>query len=447
MKHRRRIPKILLGTIAFVLIVSVALGGFVWWKTAPPPRIDTVAALIEARDALQPEGADAWPRYVALNRGTLGMQRFGDRDASDLSRLFFRIGSSEFAILTTGEWDDPRLDSAKAMLREAQPIVEALRHATDAPACRAPIIAGQILVLARDESAVDAGDAPSGTQADGFSSLGAMQFPYFLRLLSSEARAAFEEDDFERYEDTIRRIFTLCEHLGAAPFDFAQNARSKSEQTVAYRIISLLALEGEMSPDEIDAMITIIDEPRRAMPLRDYLRAVAEVSTSTVGQNLSRELRSPKNWISAGRYVLSFPSPRSDARSGAAYLLNAAEVVDLPLANPGSEPSVPPYPSELAGFTFSSTRRGRNAALCARAATRLILLLERHHALTGEWPASLEDIMPREETLDPNTLTPFVYTLTPEGPFPFSLLAPPEADFIREEDRDFTKPRSPILVQ
>jgi hypothetical protein len=194
-------------------------------------------------------------------------------------------------------------------------------------------------------------------------------------------------------------------------------------------------------------MITIIDEPRRAMPLRDYLRAVAEVSTSTVGQNLSRELRSPKNWISAGRYVLSFPSPRSDARSGAAYLLNAAEVVDLPLANPGSEPSVPPYPSELAGFTFSSTRRGRNAALCARAATRLILLLERHHALTGEWPASLEDIMPREETLDPNTLTPFVYTLTPEGPFPFSLLAPPEADFIREEDRDFTKPRSPILVQ
>ncbi len=91
------------------------------------------------------------------------------------------------------------------------------------------------------------------------------------------------------------------------------------------------------------------------------------------------------------------------------------------------------------------TARDRN--LSARAATIIVLLLERHHAVTGEWPAALEDIMPREETLDPNTLTPFVYALTPDGPFPFSLTAPAEATFIPEEVRDFTKPRHPLPVQ
>ncbi|MGP1310937.1 MAG: hypothetical protein ACTS27_12140, partial [Phycisphaerales bacterium] len=77
------------------------------------------------------------------------------------------------------------------------------------------------------------------------------------------------------------------------------------------------------------------------------------------------------------------------------------------------------------------------------AATRVMLLLEKHHANTGAWPKALDEIMPREDTLEPNTDEPFEYSLTPDGPFPYSLRAPDEAAaFIyNAEDREFTRQR------
>jgi hypothetical protein len=448
MKHRRRWPKILLGTIAFVLIVSAAFGGFVWWKTAPPPTIDTVAALIKAREALQPEGEDAWPRYVALLRDTLGMEHFNDWHASDLSRLFFSIGTSEIATITTSEWDDPRLDDAKAMLREAQPIVEALRYATDAPACRAPILS-VTLHSGLQIAPLDSRDETSGSPLDDYSAIGGVQFAYFLRFLGLfqlEAREAFEVGDLERCTDTIRRMFTLCEHNGAAPFDTAQMSQSETEKLV-YRFIRLLALDGQMPPDWVDAMIEIIDDPARAMPLRDFLLSTAEVSANTDMRHYAREMRAPSELLETVLGAWSSPSPREFALRRAESVRETAAIVDVPTAELASRGLSRDLFISHSDPRVRRVTRYREIALSARAATRIILLLERHHALTGEWPASLEDIMPRGETLDPNTLTPFVYTRTPDGHLPFSLLAPPEADFIREEDRDFTKPRVPIAVQ
>lgn len=446
MKHRRRLPKILLGVIAFVLLVSVAFGGFVWWKTAPPPRIDTVAALIEAREALQPEGEDAWPRYVALYRDTLGMKHFGDRDASDLSRLYFRAGSAEFVILLVGEWDDPRLDNAKSMLREAQPIFEALRYATDAPACRTPMLSHNTLLYAGPDMSFNVSDETSASPLDAYSAVGGFQFPYLHRLLLFEARDAFESGDCERLIDANRRMFTLAEHIGAAPFQSSLKRRVEAE-IITYRNISLLALHGDMPTESVDAFLAMFDEPARDIPLRDYLLATVEVSANIDLRHFSREIRAPSELLQTSIDAFSYSSPREIAERRVREVQDAAEFVDLPTADLVSRGLPKDYLLAHEAFYISRAVKDRAAALCARAATRIILLLERHHAVTGEWPASLEDIMPREDTLDPNTLTPFVYTLTPDGPFPFSLSAPPEAAFVREEERDFTKPRPPFPVQ
>jgi hypothetical protein len=444
---KRAFPKLLIAIIAFVVLVSMGVGGFVWWKTAPPPRIDTVAALIKAREAIQPEGEDAWPRYVAFFRDTLEMERFGERDASDLSQLYFRIGSSDFAILTAGDWDDPRLGDAKAMLREARPIVEALRYATDAPACRAPIMTHDTLLTAAHDIPIESGDETSGGPLDAYAAMGYSQFARFILLFVSEARDAFESGDFPRYTDAIRRLFVIADHVGSAPFFPAFRSRFEAE-TMTYRSIGLLALEGDMPMEWVDVIIAIIDSPARAMPLRDFLLATAEVTANIEMQLFSRELRAPSELLQSAIYAWSHPSPREIAVRRADSVRKAAEFVDLPIADLVSRGLPKDYLLSNRNSDISRAARNRGRVLSTRTATRIILLLERHHALTGEWPASLEDIMPREDTLDPNTLTPFVYERTPGGPFPFSLVAPPEAaDFLPADQRLFTQPRRPIDEQ
>jgi hypothetical protein len=438
-RERRRWPKVLLGTIAFVLIVSVAFGGFVWWKVTPPAPVDARPTLEQARAALQPPGdhEDAWPGYAVLFRDTLGMEYLhsAGNDTMDLIR------ATQFHSALLGEisGDEPEARAIRTTLDALKPVLDELMQIADTPRCLWPVMGSEDTIESLT-SATDATMPRSPVWADELRQAEMFLLLPFQAMLMFSAEFAYRDCEIMDGNARLRAANFVSMHMHQTATDTF--GAGTLWRTLAFQQIRHMVLTHDLTVGEAEDTLRVLRESPARVDLGPVYTTHSVVDAAQFGYLFAHpitDIASLEEW----RHVLTRPSPRGTAMRVRSHFERLAPVADVPFRE---RPEIPEYAHELPyGInTYATLIAVRDQNLTERAATIIILLLERQHALTGEWPTALEDIMPREETLDPNSRTPFVYTLTPDGQFPFSLLAPPEADFIREEDRDFTKPRKPF---
>lgn len=433
--ERRRWPKILLGTIAAVLIVSFGVGGFVWWKTAPPPPVNAMPILIEAREALQPPGdhQDAWPGYAAFFQETLGMEYLLS-NGNEAMQLIRKINFLS-ALMREVRNAEPNNEEARAALRTLQPVLDQLMEVADTPLCRWPVRSY--------EEPLDAASSHTPIWADEIGPAEPFLLIHFQAMLLFSAEIAYQQGEIADGNARLRAANHVAMHMHQSALDSL--AFGIIWRTLSFDLVRNMAATHELTEVQADDTLRVLRESPDHIELSPVYLTQAVVHAAHIGSLIANpitDIASLENW----RRVFTWPSPRWTAIRIRNHFQKLATIADVPFS---VRPDIPEYPRDDLSDAdqFAAYISTRDRCLSVRAATIIILLLERHHAATGEWPAALEDIMPREETLDPNTLTPFVYTRTPDGPSPFSLLAPPEAEFIPAEQRDFTKPREPIAVQ
>lgn len=439
----------LIAIIAFVLIVSVGVGGFVWWRFGVPAAGDTLGPM----NRLAEENAggmaidspdNALHHYRAIVLDDLGLAAAEEYDQPRDS------GNRRFAIWR--RWHDDDVygellwgDGAAfarpeivADLEELRPILTRLDRAADAGAFRALYTAsGDIF--------------KPGPTHDPMGDSGVLvpQVGMYRRLGQLNAvrlRASVVHDDWTGLVRSTRTGLRHARHIAAEPYLMAGiTALTCDEMT--FDEIAFAALKHELP---LDVCRDLIDELDEAGPLtlEDGLKGEVVFLPSVFSYMITSRWDDGPLWTADfWRSRFDQPPPRVAIHHGMRYLRVLASIATLPWHERTSHTMPPKGAATNFVDMYERALREGDRRRTQRAAVRLLLLLERHHALTGQWPAALEDIMPREETLDPNTLTPFVYALTPEGPFPFSLAAPPEADFLLPDQRLFTQPRPSINEQ
>jgi hypothetical protein len=448
---KRTVPNLLIAIIAFVVIVSVGIGGLVWWKTAPPPPMNAMPVLLAERERLQPPngGEDAWPRYVALFQNTLSATRWHEFDATYRGRVYEGEWDTLWELFH-GDWDDPRLDPLRALYETQRPVLEAIVHATDAHACRAPII---FLPMQNQRIAglpIDIADAPDGTQPAEVFLVHANELSGRLtNIVLIAMREAWEMGDIDLVSDLLTRALTIANHIQMHPLGHSWMLGAQSEWRTLEQV-RLGVLEHDLTADQAERLREILSLKGIPISLRERLEVYgpieADQEAAWHAAQMTLNWRRPSDWLD----IVREPGARDIRNATLRFARRASTHADSPRRD---RPAFLSYGHltraqlEYAEL-FVQLVRTRDRLQTQRRGVNLLLRLERHHALTGQWPAALEDIMPREDTLDPNTLTPFVYELTPDGPFPFSLAAPPEAaDFLPPDQRLFTQPRRPIDEQ
>jgi hypothetical protein len=362
-----------------------------------------------------------------------------------------RVGNDRYAIWRVWEKEHRFLNALEAAevrqlqdgdladLRMFKRLLAHLDLAADSIAYRAPYSAsGDIL---------NPTSLAESDEAFGISVPHTAMFRNLGTLNVIEMRLAVERND---WPEVVRRVKTgirLARHLRSEPYAFA-TVLSLSIERTTLRQLRLIALEYEISIDAAQSLLALLRSEGEPPSAHVALLSDKILLPSTIVYVIT-DRRKDHDWWSLESWRYQFEQPRASGAiaDGLRYLDAMSAFAASPRHKRATVDVPSPGSAEFVTGGYGRIIDENDAARTEHHATRIILLLERHHALTGEWPAALEDIMPHEETLDPNTLAPFGYTLTPGGPFPFSLLAPPEADFIREEDRDFTKPRVPIAVQ
>jgi hypothetical protein len=420
---------------------------------SPPPsdagrESDLVTNMLALRDELQPvpDGEDAWPRYLAIFRDTLGMTTYGDYGATDLAGTFQLLTRGAFGRLYADDFTDPRIAEQLAILERLEPVLDAFRHATNAPNCRAPIFPDEGMLLTLRNTPVEILDAKPGDATSYYSNPTRMLFPHFLRLVGADARASARRGDFERAVDNYRRLLIMSEHAAATPLVLGQRERFRIVD-FTLREIRRTVLETDWPVESVDQLLGILDPSVRAYRLGDYFQRSAGINAELVARELQAAIdqgRSKPDWRQLWG---GGPNPDRRRHATETYYLAIAGVADMPkevrvvTIDPALESE-----SEIAVGECRMLMQARDQALGMLAGTRVILKLERHHARTGEWPDALEDIMTREETLEPNSGAPFVFSRMRNGPRPFAIRTPYEADGLYRDEaaREITDRRAPI---
>lgn len=439
---RRRWRRVALLTLAALVLLLSSVAGFVWRKTSPPPPIDAMPVLIQAREELQPPGdhEDAWPRYVEFFSTALGRQHLGD-PGNHTGHL---LNNTNFwsAVHREQKNADPKNDEARAAALTLAPIVDHLVRIADTPACVWPV---QTVGGPPDHLPAPFANPPhvEHAWAHRVSMLGPLDLMHLQALLIFAAELAYQENDIDRGNARLRAAISVSMHMHQSAVDVIGLGVHGCD--VGLELLRNAANTRDLTAEQADAMLDVLRYTPNRFDLAPMFRVLAVVEAAQFADIWSDPPR-PGSFSEVWAF-LTRPPPRAIQSITRDDFLTLAALADLPTATrptlPQSNPSFPFDLSPNAGLIQT-----RDQYLTNRAATRIVLLLEKHHALTGKWPEALEEIMPLEDTLEPNTAEPFEYALTPDGPFPFSLRAPDEtAAFLPEAaDRDFTTPRPALGI-
>jgi hypothetical protein len=463
-----------------VVLLAAAGGEVVRWFYGLPPEIDGPAfynrLTAEASGDLPFDSPDnAVVHYRTLVIDVLGLpgalEWYAARSDDPRKRRWRELwtGRTTLSNLTLGRWDDPRQADGRAMLADLRPIFEQFDVAADAPWFR-PRYSASNDIFNPDDS-----DGPIGPVEMRVPHMGLLHAIH--RLNVAQIRASAHTND---WTDVVRRVRTglrNTRHLANEPLPWAPRWGAGMDSTTLAEVRHLIN-EHELPLSVCDGLIREIEE---AGPIRDLATALGVeriTFTSLVRDEFFEQTGSVVS-VSFWRTLLNNPPPRLALRDAEQFFDQMEDYLALPYAQRSSLPI--PNLGAAGWFlpSFSRIIDQLDAAVAQRAATLALLRLERFHAMNGRWPATLEEAMTREQTLEPVTGAPFIYLVGSDGlrpvvasdeaaPYlpsdlalartknmtfereeelagpgwPFTLLAPVEAMFMR--DPEFTTRRGVI---
>lgn len=478
-RHRLLSPRAAGSGAALLLLLAVGAGIYWTHRFALPPSEDALPRLhamsAEATGGLAFDSSDnAVVRYRVAIVDLLGLDSTRERwrgGGNDLYRRWQEARRDDsINRLRLGVWGDPRHVTGLAMLAELRPVLDALDVASDAPHFRPRYSSsGDIFRPSDDGEPVEAVDILLRHLS---------VFRQFGELNAMRLRAAANTGDWDDAVRAVRTGLRMARHIAEEPFAISMLV-GLSIDGITLDELRLTLGEVDMPPQVCDAMVAEIDAAgdlavtpgfaaSERMALGGAIRAVL----------LEEGGRNPfalRYWEAR----FGYPPPRDAMRDGARYFEALERFAAMSYAERTAEG--PPTPGAAGWFigAFAQTFQTADVFRTERAATVALLLLERHHRLTGAWPATLEQAMAPERAIEPNSRAPFVYLpgsdgLRPEGRgtvgdftpsaravaatqafalfeapegvgprWAFTLLAPAEAVFVR--DPEFTRRRGPIV--
>lgn len=432
-RERGRWPKILLGTIAALLLVSFAFGGFVWWRFHMPPVGDEITPFNEYARSLQPSGGagasgggeDGWPAFETLARDQLGYDAFLNQPWRDGVAAPFRSLDEKADIVETCDLDDPRMPEAIEAVEEFAHLLPEL----DA------IAAADVFVFPFRKRH----DA-SGTLAEAMQQL--MHAGAIGRRLNSlnaaHMRLAAERGD---WAEGMRRLTTgvrLSRHIGRTPLLLSRLMGYAAEGMIWIQLERLLI---EQTPP-IDDLWALCDELGDPPPLGDAFAGERFGTRGFITEYLRRQrgefdILDPDSWSD----WLTAPSYRAMERAWRDFNNATLTVIDLPPEERDAKRRPTPRLVVEASFTdpFDMMVDVRDGLVRTRAAIRILLHFNRAIAETGSIPSDPLAALPADLLVDPISGGTIVIDNEPTGRFPYTLRWPVQSRW--GFDRVFTERR------
>jgi hypothetical protein len=430
-RERRRWPKVLLVTIAFVLIVSVAFGGFVWWRFGVPAVGDEITPFNDYARSLQPEGKDGWPALERLAREGLGYDIFAEQPWRDPVWAPSRSLSLNAETVRTCDPDDARMP-------EAIEAVEEFAHLL--PELDAIAAADVFVFLFRKRD-----DAP-GTLAEAMQPL--IHAGTIVRQLNSlnaaHMRLASEREDWAEVRRRLTTGVRLGQHIGRTPL-LLPRIMGYAAESLAWSQLEQLLIERTPPTEVIDNLLALCDEVDPPLPLREAMLGEEIGSRGFLKQYLDFErgefdpfdTDSWSNWLNT-------PSYRAIARAWREFNEATLPIIDLPPAErEAKRMPTPPLVMRTAfvGDPYEMMVGGRDGLLRQRAAVQILLHLNLAIAESGVIPADPLAALPADLRVDPISGGTILVDAEPTGRFIYTLRWPVQDDW--GFDRVFTE-RTPF---
>jgi hypothetical protein len=469
----------LTATALAVLLIAFAGGGAVQWFYALPPKIDGAAFYNRVTAEATGDLPFDSPHNAVVHYRTLAIDVLGYTGANDwygaqtdhpLRRRWRDLWKDRTLLnLTKGDWDDPGLTKSRELLSTLRPVIEALDTAADARAFRPRYSASGDIFNPDDSS------DPIGPVEMRLTHIGL--FRSLAEFNAVHIRASSHTQD---WPDVVRRVRTglrHTRHLTSEPLPWAAYWGVTMESGTLSEVCHMIN-EHDLPLGVCDELIAELEEAGPMGSLATTLRVQRSTFPSMVRYIMLEDtggVGSMYFWTS----LMYAPPTRFALRDGDRFF----DELEAHLALPYAERSIRPIPNAGAAAyylpAFGRVIDELDGAAARRAATLALLRLERFHALNGRWPATLGEAMTPEQALEPVTGKPFVYLVGSDGmrpevkgddttPYlpsdlalartrvitfeeeeelagprwPFTLLAPTEAMFVR--DSEFTTRREAL---
>lgn len=423
--------------VAVLVLGAFALNAFAAWRVLgaePPPAHEGWEAINALVASWQPEGEDAWPTVRAALEAEFGRTKT-NVFPNKREREFFK------AIADTKSIEGDLSHEAREALRRAVSPYKSLDKALE------QIVSAPALSFVFNEDA-----SLSDTHQPGPGRTGIAE-----RFVPGDA--ALTLTTLSRY--AIARMIIAAGEPGAAELPKMYLA----SQRISYPITLLDSMFGARRLHETvgvshTVLARLIDSynlpPEVCTDLLAYIREEETASAGFLARPIdftallmrdSIEARSTPSGLlrhdpSSGRPpvisdLLSAWAPRRDEALRAiddwrGRMLSAARLQGADRAGAIDEidawARATPAVGQLAGWMVAPGEYFKHFdhARSRLAGVRVMLLLELHHAATGEWPATLADALAAEDRLDPVTGDEFGYARTPDDPArgPYTLEIP-----------------------
>lgn len=432
--------------MAAVFLIAALLGWAVGVRVMAEPkiRIDSVGRLNELAASRQPEGANAWPVYEQaiewMRRGG-----FPGPGGDAVTRDEVRAAINGLAIATgRGRPGDtvPTKEELGRMIELLAPIVRLIDEAAEAPSCLIHINADTL---------------PHAMNEASESSRGILQFSAMNRdLMHISGMRGDWDSTLQRFRvgrGLVRHLLMKPSHLSAAAlrsveYDLrvlqqlcmALDMDLDMPQDVCERFLAALQEERAGGDQDIDFLFSILQ-----LQADDFLQRFYSDDGRGDGFPLNMRVwegmvysddhrpRPLERLIALSPDTLLSPSRRKAARADEREFEVVKRYLDGEIDGAKAQRRIGEIIWPLFKYSYAPRVESMYFAwpwwriLAVEATTEVMLRLSLHKARTGAWPATLEEAMTREQTLEPITGEPFRYILAPEDDErgrPYLLLAP-----------------------
>lgn len=401
-------------------------------RADPVPSFDGVDVMNALTRADQPEGANAWEAYRDILRTDLLMDKDGFSALSGALKSVLGSG------LRDGRWDVTDRTADLAMLDQFENALSRLDHAATLPGFSKP--------YSHEGNAIWGDLAPEKIVPAIFAllpELGSLRRLAELTTISMRANA--EAGEWE-----------VVAHRFAAGHALGQGLTKQSmllDQLVGASIMSMslrelahLLDEHDLPPAAIESLLATLEAPWSAKAATHRWLDGAEVEYLDILQwtfsddgagggtmlpgrvasfhNLSRYALPPPTFSERMLNPLGvlFPTRKATREAIKAHFSQAHKIVDSPFqarldfvreqVGTRFAPVALPLLDELMPFSWRDMHSFESLE-SQLAGARVMLLLERLHAETGQWPSSLAESL-GAEAIDPSSGEAFIYRLTPD---------------------------------
>lgn len=436
-----RLRTLTIATVAFIPAIVLAWLLLRPFDPGPAPTLEPLDVALNrllADDPLADGGA--WPLYQAILAAEFGLEIGPDADpAATGNALYAQLKSIDVYDLLAGDWDDPRLDVYKPIVDALMPALGTLDDASDLRTLDAPYR------LDPPFQPTPPGDIPfEMVTGEAIAVTGA------LRNLNGAAiigmRAAAENGDWSTVNRLLGSSLAMSIQTSRQPTVIALMSTSSMYRWGLEELRTLLN-EKRLPADVVERLLETVDAwpfPGDSLDLALEGEAI-QASHAAHYFSQSGDCRLRHDEVHAA--IDDFKAQATAlAKADMPTLLRERLVQRDSWNGKAGRLHIHLTPLVTSPEIIAGVALGIAHGQSDRHATRVMLLLELHHAQHGAWPESLIDAMTARDATDPTTGDLFEYERLPEGgDRPYELRLPATApEYMLEHYRVLNPVREPL---